>query len=106
MVAFGSIFRNIKATMRELRAKGLKIGVFRPITLSPFPEKRLSELADKCSKFVVVEMNMGQMIRDVKLAINGKASVNLINRPVGQWLRVEEITDGVMNILEKNYASV
>lgn len=106
LVAFGSIFRNIKATMRELRAKGLKVGVFRPITLSPFPEKRLSELAKKCDKFVVVEMNMGQMVRDVKLAINGKASVNLINRPVGQWLSVEEITDGVMNILEKKYASV
>ena len=106
LVAFGSIYRNIKATMRELRAKGLKVGVFRPVTLSPFPEKRLSELADKCNKFVVVEMNMGQMIRDVKLAVNGKASVDLINRPVGQWLSVEEITDGVMNILEKNYASV
>jgi 2-oxoglutarate ferredoxin oxidoreductase subunit alpha len=107
LVAFGSLSRNIKAAMRALREEGLKVGIFRPITLSPFPEKRLNELADKCSKFVVVEMNMGQMVRDVKLAVNGKATVDLINRPVGQWLSVEEITSGVKEkVLENNYASV
>ena len=51
-------------------------------------------------------MNMGQMVQDVKLAINGKAEVDLINRPVGQWLSVEEITDGVNNILNKIPAKV
>ncbi|MCD8377910.1 MAG: 3-methyl-2-oxobutanoate dehydrogenase subunit VorB [Candidatus Gastranaerophilales bacterium] len=107
LVAFGSMTRNIKAAMRVLRKEGLKVGVFRPITLSPFPDKRLNELADKCEKFIVVEMNMGQMIRDVKLAVNGKSSVDLINRPVGQWLSVEEITDGVKKIvLEKIHAGV
>lgn len=107
LVAFGSIARNIKATMRVLREEGIKVGVVRPITLSPFPSKRLNELADKCKKFVVVEMNMGQMVNDVKLAVNGKASVNLINRPVGQWLSVEEITEGVKEkVLEKSHAGI
>ena len=108
IVAFGSMGRNIKATMRELRAKGLKVGILRPITLSPFPNNRLNELADKCKQFIVVEMNMGQMIKDVKLAVNGKAKVDLINRPVGQWLSVEEIADGVQKILNKEvaYASI
>lgn len=104
LVAFGSMGRNIKATMKTLREQGLKVGILRPITLSPFPEKRLNELADTCKQFIVVEMNMGQMVRDVKLAINGKAKVDLINRPVGQWLSVEEISDGVRKILNSEVA--
>ncbi|MCM1265930.1 MAG: 3-methyl-2-oxobutanoate dehydrogenase subunit VorB [Candidatus Gastranaerophilales bacterium] len=107
LVAFGSLTRNVKATMKALREEGLKVGVFRPVTLSPFPDKRLEELAETCKKFVVVEMNMGQMVRDVKIAVNGKASVDLINRSVGQWLSVEEITAGVKEkVLEKTYASI
>lgn len=106
LVAFGSMGRNIKATMKELRKQGLKVGMLRPITLSPFPEKRLSELADKCKQFIVVEMNMGQMINDVKLAVNGKAKVDLLNRPVGQWLSVEEISEGVHNILNHKELAV
>ena len=51
-------------------------------------------------------MNMGQMFNDVKLAVDGQAKTDLINRPVGQWLSVEEITAGVKKVLEKNYASV
>jgi len=100
--------RNIRATMKVLRQEGLKVGTFRPITLSPFPSARLAELADRTERFIVVEMNMGQMVNDVKLAVNGKAEVNLVNRPVGQWLSVEEITDSVKNILNEGalYASV
>lgn len=102
LVAFGSMTRNIRAAMKMLRSRGIKAGMFRPITLSPFPTRQLNQLADICSEFVVVEMNMGQMLTDVKLAVNGKAEVDLINRPVGQWLSVEEISDGVMNLLNKN----
>lgn len=107
LCAFGSLSRSIKATMTELRKKGLKVGVFRPITLSPFPHKRLSELAETCKNFVVVEMNMGQMVKDVRYAVSGKAEVSQINRPVGQWLSVEEIMLEMKNQLgEKVYASV
>ena len=108
LVAFGSMGRNIKAAMKSLREDGLKVGMIRTITLSPVPEKRLSELAETCKQFIVVEMNMGQMIRDVKIAVNGKSRVDLINRPVGQWLSVEEISEGVHNIINKGvqYASV
>ena len=75
-------------------------------TLNPFPHKQIYELAKKGKEFVVIEMNMGQMVNDVKLAVNGQAKVDLVHRPVGQWLSVEEITAAVNNILEKNYASV
>ena len=104
LVAFGSMTRNIKAAMKMLREKGIKAGAFRPVTLSPFPNARLAELSEKCPQFVVVEMNMGQMVNDVKLAINGKSKVDLVNRPVGQWLSVEEITEGVINVLNKGAA--
>lgn len=106
LVAFGSMTRNIKATMNVLRKEGHKVGILRPITLSPFPSKRIKELAKKVDNVIVVEMNMGQMFNDVKLAVEGQANTDLINRPVGQWLSVEEITAGVKKVLEKNYASV
>lgn len=106
LVAFGSMTRNIKATMNVLRKEGHKVGILRPITLSPFPSKRINELAKKVDNVTVVEMNMGQMFNDVKLAVDGQAKTDLINRPVGQWLSVEEITAGVKKVLEKNYASV
>ena len=105
LTAFGSMTRNIKAAMNILRNKGIKIGTFRPITLSPFPEKRIYELAKQGKDFIVVEMNMGQMFRDIKNAINGESNIDLINRPCGEWLSVEEIVSAVEKIMEKNYAT-
>ena len=105
LTAFGSMTRNIKAAMKVLREKGIKAGCFRPITLSPFPQKRINELAKEGKDFIVVEMNMGQMFKDVKYAVNGESDTNLINRPVGEWLKVEEIVSAVEKIMEKNYAA-
>jgi len=105
LTAFGSMTRNIKAAMNVLREKGIKVGCFRPITLSPFPYKRIEELASKGKDFIVVEMNMGQMFKDVRYAVNGKSGVELINRPVGEWLSVEDIVSSVEKIMENNYAA-
>lgn len=101
LTAFGSMTRNIKAAMNVLRQKGIKVGCFRPITLSPFPHKRINELASQGKEFIVVEMNMGQMYKDVKFAVEGQAKVSLINRPVGEWLSVEEIVSGVESIMKE-----
>ena len=105
LTAFGSMTRNIKAAMKVLRNNGIKAGCFRPITLNPFPHNRIYELACEGKDFAVVEMNMGQMVKDVKYAANGKSDVKLINRPVGEWLKVEEIVSAVEKIMEKNYAA-
>ena len=102
LVSFGSMTRNIKAAMNECRKKGLRVGIFRPITLYPFPTKRLEELSKQVKKFITVEMNKGQMVNDVRLAVNGNAKVEHFGRAVGQWLSVEEIVEEV----EKSYASV
>ena len=95
VTCFGSMARNVKSAVKLCREKGLKVGMFRPISLYPFPNKRLQELAQKAKKFLVVEMNMGQMLRDVKLAINGKVPVEFFGKAVGQWLGVEEIAQRI-----------
>lgn len=82
-VSFGSSARNAKIAAKLLREKGIKAGILRPVTLYPFPSKRLGELASRVKKFFVVEVNMGQMVNDVRLALNGKAPVELIHKPVG-----------------------
>ena len=99
--------RNIKASMKVLREKGLKVGCFRPITLSPFPSERLLELSKQGKDFVVVEMNMGQMFKDVKSAVEGNSKVSLLNRPCGEWLSVDEIVESVLEEVKVNgYARV
>ncbi len=83
LVSFGSTSRNVKTAMKKLRKNGIKTGFFRPITLYPFPNKRLNELSKTVKKFITVEVNMGQMVNDVRLAVNGNAPVELINKGVG-----------------------
>ncbi len=105
LTAFGSMTRNIKAAAKVLRDEGIKAGYFRPITLNPFPTERIGEIAKTGKDFFVVEMNMGQMFKDVKYAVNGKSKVSLVNRPCGEWLSVEEIVSSVKKIMEKDYAA-
>ena len=81
------------------RQKGLKVGTLRPITLFPFPNKRLAELSQTVKKFVVVEVNMGQMVNDVRLAVNGKVPVELINKGVGTPPSPEEIAEKVEDLI-------
>ena len=95
---FGSMTRNVKSAVNECRKKGLKVGMLRPISLYPFPNKRIQELTKSAKKFLVVEMNMGQMVRDVKLAVDGKIPVEFYGKPVGQWLSVEDIVEKVEQI--------
>ncbi len=73
IVAYGSIGRIVKSTIRKLRKEGLKAGLVRPITLYPFPSEILKSLAGKGRKFLTIEHNMGQMVEDVRLSICGLA---------------------------------
>lgn len=69
VVAFGSAARIAQTAVKHARARGLRVGLFRPISLYPFPEKALSQLANRAHEFLVVEMNAGQMLQDVRLAV-------------------------------------
>lgn len=89
--SFGSMSRNVKSAVKIAREKGLKVGAFRPITISPFPNKRIKELSNTTKKFLVTEINMGQMVRDVRLAVNGKVPVEFYGKAVGSMIDVEDI---------------
>lgn len=92
---FGSLSRNVKSAVKICAEKGLKVGMLRPITLYPFPVRKIQELSKKAKKFIVVEMNKGQMLKDVKLAVNGQVPVEFFGKAVGQWLEVEEIAQSI-----------
>ncbi len=91
IVAFGVAARVSQNAIDEARAKGIKVGMIRPITLWPFPKKALLAAADKVKAFVSVELNMGQMIEDVELSIRCKKPVLLCSRTGGMIPTVENI---------------
>lgn len=91
LTAFGLVARICKKTAMLAREKGIKVGVFRPITLFPFPYDELNKLAGNVKGFLDVEMNAGQMVEDVKLAVNGKAVVEFHGRMGGIVPAPEEI---------------
>ncbi|MDI6704313.1 MAG: 3-methyl-2-oxobutanoate dehydrogenase subunit VorB [bacterium] len=91
VVAYGICARISKASVLLLRAHGLKVGLIRPITLWPFPSGVIKEVRDKIKRFFVIEMNLGQMVEDVKLAVEGRTSVSFYGRPGGGVPTPEEI---------------
>lgn len=100
LTGFGTSARVCKAAMNAGREQGLRIGFFRPITVWPFPMKELNKLADRTKKILTVEMNLGQMVQDVKLAVEGKARVFFFGRPGGGIPTVEQILDRAKQVLE------
>ena len=83
VVAFGIAARIAKGAIKTARAAGLKVGLLRPITLWPFPNEAVKELAKKKKYYLVFEMNMGQMIEDVQLALEGQGEISFYGRPGG-----------------------
>jgi 2-oxoglutarate ferredoxin oxidoreductase subunit alpha len=101
LVAFGLSARICQKVMDLGREKGIRIGLLRPITLYPFPYKRIAELADKVDFILDVEMNAGQMVEDVRLAVEGKVPVYFKGRMGGMISTPEEIFEEVEAISEK-----
>jgi len=83
VIAFGSAARVAKGAIKRLRKEGLKVGLFRPITVWPFPHKKIRELAGEINEFLVYELNAGQMLEDVKLALAGQGEIFFYGRPGG-----------------------
>lgn len=93
IVAYGLVARISQKAAHLAREKGIKVGVFRPITLYPFPYEVLNNLADNVKGFLDVEMNAGQMVEDVKLAVLGKKPVEFHGRMGGVIPSPEEILE-------------
>ncbi|MEJ5261329.1 MAG: 3-methyl-2-oxobutanoate dehydrogenase subunit VorB [Ignavibacterium sp.] len=101
LVAFGLSARICQKVVDLGREKGIKVGLLRPITLYPFPYKRIAELADKVEFILDVEMNAGQMVEDVRLAVEGKVPVYFKGRMGGMISTPEEILNELEAIHEK-----
>jgi 2-oxoglutarate ferredoxin oxidoreductase subunit alpha len=101
VVGFGTAGRIAETAVKQARSEGMKVGLLRPISLWPFPEKRLSALSDQVDAFLVVEMNAGQMLEDVRLAAGGQVPVQFVGRMGGVVPVPEEIYQKISTIYEK-----
>lgn len=98
VVGFGTAGRIAQTAIKMARKQGIKVGLLRPITLWPFPERRLSQLADDARGFLVVEMNAGQMVDDVKVAVGGQAPVKFLGRMGGSLPMPDEILAAIIKL--------
>ena len=97
IAAFGIAARVSKNAINEARKQGIKVGMIRPITLWPFPKEVFRRAADKVNSFISVELSMGQMIEDVRLATECKKPVTLCNRAGGMIPSPEQVLEAIQN---------
>jgi 2-oxoglutarate ferredoxin oxidoreductase subunit alpha len=99
-IAFGSTSRIVKDAIKLLKDAGINAGMIRPITLWPFPEQAFNAIPDSAKTVISVELSMGQLIQDVRLAVNGRFPVELIHRVGGMLLTPEEVVTRTKKLLE------
>ncbi len=101
IVAYGTAARIAKGAIKRLREHGMKVGLFRPISLWPFPELKLRSLSATIKKYLVFEMSTGQMLEDVRLALQGYADIEFHGRPGGAVPTPSELANVVAKIYNK-----
>lgn len=102
VVAFGSVARIMKSTVQMAREKGMKVGLFRPITLFPFPSSALERLASSIRNFMAVELSTGQMVEDLQLAVGHKTDrVDFYGRPPGSIPSPDDLLNEVRKVYKK-----
>lgn len=101
IVAYGLCARIIKSAIRVVRSEGIKVGLFRPITLWPYPKAALSEKIDKVKEILVVELSAGQMIEDVQIVNNGRIPICFHGRMGGMTPTVEDIIEEIRKIHDR-----
>lgn len=99
MVAYGSPSRTCRAVAKKYRERGYRVGLFRPITLWPFPGEALAECAKSAAAVLVVEMSAGQLVEDVRLALGPQANVLLLGKPGGEVIQSVEIEAEIERII-------
>lgn len=98
VVAYGITSRIATTAINKARATGIKVGMLRPISLWPFPSQPIAALADQAKAFVVFEMSAGQMVEDVRLAVNGKRPVFFHGRTGGMLPTPKELFDKIVSV--------
>ena len=87
--------------MEEAREMGIKVGIIRPITLWPFPSEKIKRLSKKVKSILVVELNAGQMIEDVRLSLEDRIPVSHYGRMGGIVMDPSDVLEALKNIIEK-----
>jgi 2-oxoglutarate ferredoxin oxidoreductase subunit alpha len=98
VVGFGTAGRVALSAVRAAREQGIKVGLFRPVTVAPYPYARVAELASQAKTLLVVEMNSGQMLEDVRLAVNGRTPIEFYGRLGGVVPFPDEILDEIRRV--------
>ena len=98
LVSFGISSRIARSAVDKSREKGVKVGLLRPITLSPFPVEKIKELADRGVSFISVEMSNGQLLADVQFAALRKDDTHLVNRMGGNLIELKQILAKIYEI--------
>ncbi len=98
LVAYGITSRVARAAAEMARAEGLRVGLLRPITLFPFPSKRIHQLAGKSNALLTMELSSGQLVEDVRLAVNGVTTVQLFRRTGGMIPNAEDVLEVVKKL--------
>ncbi len=98
MVAYGTVARIVMSAVHEARKQGIKVGLIRPISLWPFPEKPFIETRDRTKAYIAVEMSTGQMVEDVRLAVEGHTPVDFYGRTGGVIPTTEEILEKILAV--------
>ncbi len=97
VVGYGIVSRLLRSAVVRARAEGLRVGLLRPITLWPFPKNRIAELSGRVKGFLVSELSTGQMVEDVRLAIEGRCPVHFHGRWGGAVPSVEELKRAIQS---------
>ena len=101
LVSYGTTSRIARSAMRKCREKGIKVGLLRPITLWPFPEEALRKTLSTAKEYLVFEMSMGQMVDDVRLAVNGERPVEFYGRTGGMIPEPEHVAQAAREALKQ-----
>ena len=99
IVAFGSLARICLKAQEMAREEGIKVGILRPITLWPFPSEIIAEYAKKVKGIISIELNAGQMVEDIRLAVNGAIEVKFYGRLGG----IVPTPDEILDVIKKEY---
>ncbi len=101
VIGFGTAGRIALSAVRAARAQGIKVGLFRPVTVAPYPYDRVTELATRARSILVVEMNSGQMLEDVRLAVNGRTPIEFYGRLGGVVPFPDEILNEILRLAKE-----
>ncbi len=99
ILSYGGSARSAKSAVKKARKSGLKVGMFRPITIWPFPEEKLKLLSNSCKDIIVAEMNYGQLVLEVERIVKNSANVHHIGKVNGEVITPEEIFSKIREVL-------